>query len=680
MKEKKHFIFCLILFFSIKGLAQETDSALLKKALLTSKEDSTRVNALIGLSSYYLNSAPDEARRYGEQAVQLSRKIRYTYGVANGLKAIGDANYFLGNTPATLDYYSQSLLLFDSLNDMSKKAIIYNNLGNVYFMNGTRDKALENFFKALDIAEKNNDKPGIAGAYANIGAVYKDQRATVNKARGYFLQSLKLSEEIGDNNTIGAVTVNLGEIYFGLNEDDSAISYFYKSLKAYENTINMPYPLRDIGLFYAKKNDFSKAINFYEQSYEMAKKFDSKLDMTQTLLALGDTYSKKGDHRSALFSYQQADSIARLIPANKELDQGYSGMADSYAKMGDYNKAYKYQKMFSVLADTLNNQTLADKLTSLQSNFEIQTRQNQIDLLTKDKKLQELDLNSQKLQKRLVAGGLALIFVIALIILRNYIQSSRTNKLLDKQKVQIEGLLENILPSEVAKELQRDGKATPMYYEKVSVLFTDFKDFTKHADTLSPQEIVTELNACFMAFDEIVEKYKLEKIKTIGDSYMAAGGIPTPNNSHTLDMVLASLEFQSYMGIHNEERKTKGLAPWSLRVGIHVGPVVAGVVGKKKYAYDIWGSTVNIASRMESNGEPGMVNISADTYELVKTYFNCFYRGKIYAKNIGEIDMYFVQNRINFPVENDILSTLQKQIETGSQSVEISLKTPGNIL
>ncbi len=197
---------------------------------------------------------------------------------------------------------------------------------------------------------------------------------------------------------------------------------------------------------------------------------------------------------------------------------------------------------------------------------------------------------------------------------------------------------------------------------------------------MSPQEIVTELSACFMAFDEIIEKYNLEKIKTIGDSYMAAGGIPTPNNSHTVDMIMASMEFQSYMRIHNEERRIKGLTPWSLRVGIHVGPVVAGVVGKKKYAYDIWGSTVNIASRMESNGEPGMVNISADTYELVKTHFTCFYRGKIYAKNIGEIDMYFVQDRIAVPAENEILSTLQKQIETGSQSAEITLRTPGNIL
>ena len=314
--------------------------------------------------------------------------------------------------------------------------------------------------------------------------------------------------------------------------------------------------------------------------------------------------------------------------------------------MGQFDKAYHYQKRFSSLSDTLNNQDLSDKLTSLQTNFEILTRQNQINLLTKDKKLQELDLKSQKLQKGIISGGLAVILIIALIILRNYLESARTNKLLDKQKEQIESLLQNILPAEVAVELQRDGKATPRYYEQVSVLFTDFKDFTKLADALSPQEVVFELNSCFIAFDDIIEKYHLEKIKTIGDSYMCAGGIPTTDENHPLNMIRASLDIQAYMKSRNVERIEMGLAPWNLRIGVHVGPVVAGVVGRKKYAYDIWGSTVNIASRMESSGVPGQVNISAATYELVRESYECVYRGKVLAKNIGEIDMYFVERKI----------------------------------
>jgi class 3 adenylate cyclase len=161
---------------------------------------------------------------------------------------------------------------------------------------------------------------------------------------------------------------------------------------------------------------------------------------------------------------------------------------------------------------------------------------------------------------------------------------------------------------------------------------------------MSPQEVVAELNDCFIAFDEITEKHGLEKIKTIGDSYMCAGGIPIRSNDHPINIIKAAADIQRYMYNKNQKRMEEGLPLWEIRIGIHTGPLVAGVVGKNKYAYDIWGRTVNIASRMESNGAPGEINISSSTYELVKDVFKCHYRGKIYAKNVGDIDMYFVQN------------------------------------
>jgi class 3 adenylate cyclase len=211
------------------------------------------------------------------------------------------------------------------------------------------------------------------------------------------------------------------------------------------------------------------------------------------------------------------------------------------------------------------------------------------------------------------------------------------------QKLEIENLLLNILPVETAQELKVKGSATPREYELVTVLFTDFKDFSLIAESLSPQELVAELNAYFMAFDEIIEKHNLEKIKTIGDAYMCAGGIPLPNQTHPADAVRAGLAIQKYMEAENEKKKARGALPWYLRIGIHTGPVVAGVVGRKKFAYDIWGDAVNVASRMESCGEAGKVNISDTTYKFVKDHYNCFYRGKVSAKNKGEVDMYFVE-------------------------------------
>lgn len=251
--------------------------------------------------------------------------------------------------------------------------------------------------------------------------------------------------------------------------------------------------------------------------------------------------------------------------------------------------------------------------------------------------------------KNTFLGGLIFAFTLAFIIFRNYKAKVKINKVLDRQKEQIESLLLNILPKKIADELQTKGQATPRKYESVSVLFADFKDFTKISSQLTPDELVDELNNFFKAFDLIAEKHKLEKIKTIGDAYMCAGGLPTANNTHAVDTINAATEMLAFL----EERRKNGDAKknlvWELRVGIHSGPIMAGVVGTKKYAYDIWGSTVNVASRMESNGVPGKINISEATYQLVKDQFECEYRGKIMAKNVGEVEMYFVTPKFPKP-------------------------------
>jgi ligand-binding sensor domain-containing protein/class 3 adenylate cyclase len=205
-----------------------------------------------------------------------------------------------------------------------------------------------------------------------------------------------------------------------------------------------------------------------------------------------------------------------------------------------------------------------------------------------------------------------------------------------------EDLLLNILPSEVAEELKAKGSAEAKMIDEVTVLFTDFKGFTQLSEKLTPKALVAEINECFSAFDHIMEKYGVEKIKTIGDSYMAAGGLPTANKTHPEDVVNAALEIQQYMAAHKANKEAAGELYFEIRIGIHSGPVVAGIVGVKKFQYDIWGDTVNTASRMESSGEVGKVNISGTTYELVKDKFTCEYRGEIEAKHKGMMGMYFV--------------------------------------
>ncbi|HEY0977242.1 MAG TPA: adenylate/guanylate cyclase domain-containing protein, partial [Flavobacteriales bacterium] len=212
------------------------------------------------------------------------------------------------------------------------------------------------------------------------------------------------------------------------------------------------------------------------------------------------------------------------------------------------------------------------------------------------------------------------------------------------EKERSDELLLNILPHEVAEELKRTGAAAAKHFDQATVLFTDFRGFTQLSEQVSPAELVQELNTCFKVFDGLMDKYRIEKIKTIGDSYMAAGGLPDPGQGGPADVVHAALEMQAFMRRHRMDRLAQGLPVFEMRVGIHTGPVVAGIVGVKKFAYDIWGDTVNTASRMESSGEPGHVNISGSTYALVKDVPGLAFtsRGKVQAKGKGELEMYFV--------------------------------------
>jgi len=218
----------------------------------------------------------------------------------------------------------------------------------------------------------------------------------------------------------------------------------------------------------------------------------------------------------------------------------------------------------------------------------------------------------------------------------------RTAELAEEKK-KSDDLLFNILPLETAEELKRLGRTTPQKFDSVTVLFTDFVGFTSTSSSMSPEEIVSTVDTYFSAFDTIVNKYKVEKIKTIGDAYMCVGGLPIPNSTHATDTVLAAIEILAWVNTYNEERRAANRPEFMIRIGLHSGPVVAGVVGSKKFAYDIWGDTVNTASRMETGSEGGKINISGDTYKLVAHKVNCTYRGKMPAKNKGDIDMYFVE-------------------------------------
>ena len=295
----------------------------------------------------------------------------------------------------------------------------------------------------------------------------------------------------------------------------------------------------------------------------------------------------------------------------------------------------------------LENLKVAD---SLENYFTRKENQNIVAYHRQQERDKHLELeNGKRLeserQKRTLTtvGGLLFLLISGGLFSRlRYIQKSKA--IIESERDRSDNLLLNILPEEIAQELKLNGRAQARDFEMVSILFTDFKGFTEYSAKLSAADLVSEINHCFEAFDGIIEKYGIEKIKTIGDAYMAAGGLPVPTNTSVENTVLAALEMQAFITKRKAENDAINKPAFEMRVGIHTGPVVAGIVGVKKFQYDIWGDTVNTASRMEGAGEASKVNISQTTYELLKsdTQFAFESRGKIEAKGKGTLDMYFV--------------------------------------
>ncbi|MEO5500611.1 MAG: adenylate/guanylate cyclase domain-containing protein [Ginsengibacter sp.] len=649
-------LFWLALFIGLPGI---TYSQTAKGSISAIKRDTAVVNNLLEQSKAHFSDNPEKAIILATEARDLAEKINFLKGKAFALKNIGMGYYFQGKYLEALQNWNESLGVFEEIKDEIGEANLLNNIAAIYAQQGDDEKGLEYSLRSLKISEKLNDKLRVLSALNTVGSIYFNKKATWDKALSYLLMALPYCEELGNNDALGTISENIGEIYFEKNDYSNAVNYFNKSIKALGNTANSSFAYTGLGKVYLKQGDIPNALTYTNKAAAIAEKFNSKPNIIRALVGIANVYVVQKDYNTALQYYSRARDIAKEIKASPDLKDIYRDMGETYANISNYKMAFEYRTLYADLKDTLYNIETDKKLGSLQFEFDLEKKQSQINLLTKDKALTDQELQRQRFAKNALMIGITLVFLIALLVFRSYLIKKRTNKILDHQKAEIESLLLNILPAEVAKELQVKGYAEPKFYESVAVMFTDFKEFTLIADKMSPQDLLEELNVRFLAFDAIVEKHNLEKIKTIGDSYMCAGGIPILNEHHVENIVRASLEIRDFILSYNQKRTEAGFKPWGMRIGVHVGPIVAGVVGKKKYVYDIWGSTVNIASRMESNGEPGHVNISSAIYEIIKNKFHCVYRGKIHAKNIGEIDMYYVEK------ENKI-ADIAKFSNTGS--------------
>ncbi|MCO6489527.1 MAG: tetratricopeptide repeat protein [Phaeodactylibacter sp.] len=648
---RKHWIFFAILSVVAPATswAQNARADSLKAAIADMGEDTVKVEVLLELSSAVFRSDPDTAIVYANQAMELSKRLNYPKGLGYALKNMGLAHYVKGDFVEVLNYWHQSLEIFESINDQLGISNLNNNIGAVHFNYGDDPKALEYYLESLRAAEQLGDKLRVATALMNIGAVYFNKPSTHDKALDYYRQAVAISEETGDLDAIGTAAANLGEVYMARSDYPSALANFRKALDAMERTGgNASFVLTNIGKAYAAQGDLGQAIKFHKDAIQIAERKNARQQLAQALVGLADAYRHQGTTSLALENYRRAETIAREVGLNGELKDAYQGLARSYAELSDYNNAFKYQTLFGQIRDTLYNIESDKRMANIQFQFDLEKKEAEIELLRKEQDLSEAAIQRANILRNFLFAVAAFLAIILAGIYYQYRYAQKSNKIISEERNRAEQILLNILPAETAEELKANGFVEAKRSDMVTVLFTDFKEFTKIAESNSPEHLVKSIDYYFTHFDEIITRNGLEKIKTIGDAYMCAGGLPAPNNSNPKDAVRAALEMADFVRSVRENRP-EGILPFDIRLGINTGPVVAGVVGIKKFQYDIWGATVNLAARMESSSAPGRINISENTFELVKDEFECEYRGEIEAKNGDHFKMYFVKHNRKKP-------------------------------
>ncbi|HRG57874.1 MAG TPA: adenylate/guanylate cyclase domain-containing protein [Bacteroidia bacterium] len=640
---KHQYISCILFFniiFTIFAQAENNIVDSLNSILKNTKIDTNYVIVSNQLcKELNIIGDYDQVIALTEKSAALSIKLNFARGQSEAYSQMGSAFRKKGDFANALNCFDKSYLISKKIGDKVGQASAINKIGITYWRQGNLAKALSSFFESLKIAEDLNDNRGKGNALGNIGLVYADNH-NYEEALLYHTKALKLFETESNEKEVAASLQNIGNIYIELGKYETAIENYRNALKIKKAIGDKEGQLichTNLCEALIQIKSYKPAELNNDSALIIANEIGSQFHIAECLNQKGKINFLNSNLLKAKKYLISAVEESSRINAINLLQSCYFNLTNVDSAMGNWQSAYEHHKLYTYYNGIIYNDENKKKITEQKMQYDFDKKEAAIRSEQEKKDVIALkELQRQKLLRNGFIGSFALVSLFAVVFFK------QRNKI-KKGKKRSDELLLNILPEEVAEELKAKGSADAQLIDEVTVLFTDFKGFTQLSEKLSPKELVAEINECFSGFDYIMEKYGVEKIKTIGDAYMAAGGLPTANKTHAEDVVNAALEIQSFMQEHKAKKIAGNELFFEIRIGVHTGPVVAGIVGVKKFAYDIWGDTVNTASRMESSGEIGKVNISGTTYELIKDKFNFVHRGKVQAKGKGEIDMYFVE-------------------------------------
>ena len=536
-------------------------------------------------------------------------------------------------------YLEYSELLIEEASKDSTYSFLYTGYlqkGNAFKYKGNNAEALRSYLKSLEYANRTDDDKGIGSLLISIADTYSAMENS-NNAQIYYRKGIQLLRKVNDSIKIATALLNAGDDYFITNKLDSALIYTKESEVIFEKikySIGQAYSLGNLGMIYAEQERDSLAEININKAVTILEELQDYYPISVYLTYMSDIYIRKKDFPTALNYAERSLELATQYSLKEQIGDANLKLSEIHELKGNVPTAYGYYKAHIEFRDSVINIKNVQEVADLRTNYEVSQKQIEVDLA---------DQRSKNQRNITIGTGIALLLIglltIGLFRRNKFIQ--KTKQIIEEERDRSDKLLLNILPEETAEELKKNGSVKAKKYDAISVLFTDFKGFTSFSEKLSPEALVETVDFYFSKFDDIIEKHGLEKIKTIGDAYMAAGGLHNKKEDHAIRMVNAAFEIAACVEEAKKDTAASDLT-FDIRIGINTGPVVAGVVGTKKFAYDIWGDTVNVASRMESMSEAGKINISENTYAMIKDAYVCEYRGEIEVKNRGKMKMYFV--------------------------------------
>ncbi len=620
-------VWCTLFFVwcARPSIAQTVDIDSLKAALRKPLPDTARVQTLLTLARRLYAVNPSEMDTIAHEALRLSERIGFERGIAGALLQIGRGYATRGHSMEAREYIEKARQLAEEMNDTLTMSASWHALGNVALDQAQYELALSNYLTALRLREASRDRRGISTTLNGIGILYKQQRNNTEALR-YYRKSLAIDEEENNRSGIASSMNNIGLIFQAEKQYDSANQYLRRSL--------------EIERSLARKSGIALSLNNLGVLYDLRGKPDSALPLLYEALNLKISI---GDMRSQLFTQnslasalrnlgrvqesvrlaQQTFDTARSIDSKPHIQQAAENLAAGYKALGAFQRALDFTEIAARYRDSLFTLDRDRDLNRLETTYKLEIQQRENDRLRTDNAAQ---------QRVLIAISLAGLIGTAFLIffVRINAQKKRANAQLQQQQKMLEDqaqeieiantalqeaherselLLRNTLPAQIAERLKAGETKIAERFENVSILFADIVGFTELASRLEPVVLVALLDEIFTAFDGIAARFQLEKIKTIGDAYMLVAGIPEKLTGGAEKLALAALAMQEEINLKTDILRRMNLRV-QVRIGIHTGEVVAGVIGTSKFAYDLWGDTVNIANRLESHGIAGQIQVS----------------------------------------------------------------------